>query len=497
MGRANFVLLCACLIVVVFATTAVAEPKGSFQIVPFGGSLYLDEGVDMRTFNPYGGLRVGYWISERSGLEVSLGYTRTRLDTVDNFYEGEFLDFAPEFNVYVTTLNYNYNILNRHDITPFVFAGPGFTTMLYRTRAENQDILVNYGVGLKYFFKGRFAVRGELTHYYVLDEGFENNMSHFSATVGLSVGFGGDTAKWVKMAEPIKAVKEKEVLEAPPELEREAPYGAVGLGMEFPDADQDGVPDNVDKCPDTPFEFRQLVDETGCYKAVTIQLLANMVYFDSGSAVVKDEYKAFLNRVANELNNNPEKGLMITGHTDNLGTETDNVILSQKRAAGIEDYLVSQGIDSSRIASLGMGGALPLASNDTAQGRAQNRRGQIYLMSRPAMVKNMGTMVFYDFARTDLKSGYEANLQQVVSEMNARPGSWVLITGNCDAVGSDSVNIPLSLERAKTVKSYLLNQGVDVNKVSLDCPGEANPVADNSTAAGRAKNRRVDVDLYY
>jgi len=81
-----------------------------------------------------------------------------------------------------------------------------------------------------------------------------------------------------------------------------------------------------------------------------------------------------VNEFADYLTLNPKLTVTIEGHTDNVGGDADNQILSQNRAKSIFDYLVSRGIDKSRLSYKGYGASKPIANNGTAEGRAKNRR---------------------------------------------------------------------------------------------------------------------------
>ena len=72
----------------------------------------------------------------------------------------------------------------------------------------------------------------------------------------------------------------------------------------------------------------------------------------------------------------------IIGHTDDKGDDNDNMVLSKLRAASVRDYLISEGIDASKMITTGMGETMPIASNDTKEGRAQNRRVEIRVLGR-------------------------------------------------------------------------------------------------------------------
>jgi outer membrane protein OmpA-like peptidoglycan-associated protein len=71
---------------------------------------------------------------------------------------------------------------------------------------------------------------------------------------------------------------------------------------------------------------------------------------------------------------NPDATIVISGHTDNVGSDEDNRTLSQKRAQSVKDWLVEKGINAGRMKVVGKGEAEPMATNDTEEGRAQNRR---------------------------------------------------------------------------------------------------------------------------
>jgi outer membrane protein OmpA-like peptidoglycan-associated protein len=98
------------------------------------------------------------------------------------------------------------------------------------------------------------------------------------------------------------------------------------------------------------------------------------IYFDSGSAVLKTESYPVLDGVANLLIANPGARIEVSGHTDSQGSESSNQSLSERRAASVRDYLVSRGVAASMLTTAGYGESRPVASNDTADGRARNRR---------------------------------------------------------------------------------------------------------------------------
>jgi OOP family OmpA-OmpF porin len=135
------------------------------------------------------------------------------------------------------------------------------------------------------------------------------------------------------------------------------------------DSDGDGVADHMDQCPNTP--MGATVNEVGCWSLEATTL------YDSNSSYMKAEAYPLLDEVASILMQNPEMKVEVQGHTDNKGSAQYNQWLSEKRAQRVTDYLVSKGIDPSRLEAKGYGLTQPVASNDTAEGRAQNRRVEL------------------------------------------------------------------------------------------------------------------------
>ncbi|MEL7128499.1 MAG: OmpA family protein [Pseudomonadota bacterium] len=112
------------------------------------------------------------------------------------------------------------------------------------------------------------------------------------------------------------------------------------------------------------------------------QLQLNMpsdVTFASGQSTVQPQFYGPLSEVANTLQEFPSTAVDIIGHADSQGAEDFNQTLSEQRAASVQSYLQSQGVNSVRLASAGFGETRPIADNGTAAGRAQNRRVEVIL----------------------------------------------------------------------------------------------------------------------
>jgi OOP family OmpA-OmpF porin len=102
---------------------------------------------------------------------------------------------------------------------------------------------------------------------------------------------------------------------------------------------------------------------------------------------------------------------------------------------------------------------------------------------------------FFDFDKAVLKPEGKAKLNDLVSKLQDLNLEVIIAVGHTDSIGSDKYNQKLSVRRAEAVKSYLVSKGVESNRVYTEGKGEKQPVATNKTAAGRAQNRRVEIEV--
>jgi len=153
------------------------------------------------------------------------------------------------------------------------------------------------------------------------------------------------------------------------------------------DSDNDGVIDRDDDCPLNAGSRAN----KGCpvirtyYPAASTEVSKNAIFneaidaiqFNSGTAQLKTSSYSVLSKVVDELLFNPSMNILIEGHTDNLGDDFQNQKLSEQRAQSVKTYLISKGISSSRVTTVGYGEAQPRDTNSTTNGRYRNRRVEI------------------------------------------------------------------------------------------------------------------------
>ncbi|HQY38493.1 MAG TPA: OmpA family protein [Giesbergeria sp.] len=119
----------------------------------------------------------------------------------------------------------------------------------------------------------------------------------------------------------------------------------------------------------------------------------------------------------------------------------------------------------------------------------------------PAPAPAMATKVtyaadaFFDFDKSVLKPAGKAKLDDLVSKVKGINLEVIIAVGHTDSVGSDAYNQKLSVRRSEAVKAYLVSKGIEKNRVYTEGKGEKQPVADNKTKEGRAKNRRVEIEV--
>ncbi len=204
------------------------------------------------------------------------------------------------------------------------------------------------------------------------------------------------------------------------ELETEYTTNVLAFGLKYafnsgpaPDEDGDGVPDANDKCPGTP--PGRVVNADGCELdsdgdgvvngddacpntepgvevmsngcAVGQNTVLRGVNFEFDSATLTYEAEQILNGVAATLKSSPNFVVELQGHTDSYGSDAYNLNLSDRRAASVRRYLIGKGIAAERMFSTGYGESAPVAGNDTAQGRAENRRVELHTISDDAQAR--------------------------------------------------------------------------------------------------------------
>jgi OOP family OmpA-OmpF porin len=288
------------------------------------------------------------------------------MDLEYDHYSGKFRDYdvvAPgaEFDKWKMS---NWGIMSRYHfgeamVRPYLAAGVGWQ----RHRSvldEDTNLTTTIGAGLRGQFTKHFSGTAEVLYRWDHDGSSLESQSHFNDliySIGMSFDFGG------KSAPP-----------PPPP----PPPAAPPPPPPNPDLDGDGVLNERDKCPNT--RPGAVVDLDGCEVEAVIEL--DGVNFDFDKATLRPEAKAVLNEAAALLSKHDRVVVEIAGHTDSMGSEEYNQGLSERRAASVKDYLTSKGVKATHLTAKGYGESRPVASNDTEEGRAENRRVEMIVLDR-------------------------------------------------------------------------------------------------------------------
>ena len=222
-----------------------------------------------------------------------------------------------------------------------------------------------------------------------------------------------------------------------------------------------------------------------------------MFAFDSAELTQdgKDTIAAYRKKLGPELTQ--AFLVLVIGHTDSTGDEGHNMRLSLARADSVAEHLISGGVDPKIIETLGAGPHRPIASNDTREGRMQNRRVDIYAIAEVRALDRMNfpSAALFERDIAELSDEGKALLDRNIQtgrDMFSRADA-IIIVGHTDDKWDADYNMKLSEARAATVRDYLISQGVDSTRMVTMGAGETMPIADNSTRTGRAANRRVQV----
>ena len=252
----------------------------------------------------------------------------------------------------------HYFTLKDSKLSPYAFVGAGYQWV---SGAYRNDAVADLGLGTKYSFKSNLNAFVELRGL----RDFDNNDNHFGAIIGVNYLFGDSDVK-----EAVKQVLDNDQDGVSNDMDK-CPNTPAGVKVDSNgcalDTDKDGVADYKDKCANTP--AGAAVDANGCTLTYNFHIT-----FDNNSAKIKPEFVDTIKKFAKFLKDNPQYKASIEGYTDNRGSVTYNKKLSEKRAKAVYEELIKLGISKDRLSYKGFGPENPIASNDTAQGRAENRR---------------------------------------------------------------------------------------------------------------------------
>lgn len=363
---------------VLLAATLVSASDFNYEVTPVAGYMWNSTAKEtgLHADGAMGGVEnhavygVELQMNNASDLikpELSVLYGRDTVTGAAN-YTG----------VLTTMLNGVYELDTATAFTPFAKAGLGYQWYTNTHPSDFDGLVLDAGMGLKTDLTKHIALKLEGLYMYKMNNNGNTNGSNgevhnVAALAGLTFNFDEKAAPVIAaVAAPVVAAVVAEKPKPAPVVVAEAPKPIVPVVAAPIDSDKDGVFDPADKCPNTPAGFK--VDVDGCPVKATLHL-----NFATNSNKVDTEGTAKVNTFAAFLKESPAYKAAIVGHTDSTASDAYNQKLSEKRAAIVRDMLIKDGVAADRLTAAGEGEKMPIASNKTKAGRAENRRIEVEL----------------------------------------------------------------------------------------------------------------------
>jgi len=442
-----------------FTTTSHAqfEPE-SYSFSPTIGLYTFDQHQELKS-SALVGLRISRYLTSRWAMEGVILYVPTESKTKvgsDNEVSGTLYH-----------LDGLYHFPNKTKWLPFLAAGVGAMTLSGSNTGADNNLMLNYGGGIKYLYSDKMSLRADVRQVLLDDVSIEHNMVY---TVGLefSWGRGGNTNAQSDSAPISNATSQSAQEETAP-----ASAGAAALR----DSDKDGVPDALDLCISTALGIA--VDKEGCP-------------IDSDGDGTPDH--------RDKCPDTP-KGLITDKNGCTLDTDQDGVPDSKDFCANTPKGVAvdEKGCPLSKSAgseadSDGDGVADSL---DKCPGTPLGTR--VDENGCPMEIKEKTTTeshIRFETGKSKIREDFMGEVKRVADYLKKFPETGIDIEGHTDTTGPERLNIRLSLERAESLKNALVTRfGIKATRLSTKGHSFKRPIADNNTVEGREKNRRVVVIL--
>lgn len=297
---------------------------GSFEVNPYIGYNFFESSQNLKNAPVYGG-RLGYNFTKYFGVEIAGQYINTNLDDKNktNNTEGQFGYPMDRVELYSYHIDAIVHLLPDSRITPFIVAG--FGGAHYNPRISTNDMpAFNVGIGAKLALTKNIALRLDVQDY-IVTEIMQETYHNIGVTFGIVFSFGG--------AEPATVAKSEPIVEP-------APAPVVEEKVVVLAASEPKVEEKVMVAAAEP----------------KIVILAfEDVHFDFDKSTLKPEARDILKRNFQVLKDNPNAKIRIAGYTSASGTAEYNQKLSERRAKAVQEFLISEGVSSQSLSTIGYG----------------------------------------------------------------------------------------------------------------------------------------------
>jgi OOP family OmpA-OmpF porin len=333
-----------------------------WYVAPYAGYYHNDDDRLSDSGTLLLGIGIGRHLAPNTTLDVFVDRTQRGANEAGRILFGT--DDAMESTMIGVALRHYFG---EGSWQPYIMGGVGLSN--HRSGVEDGwDPAVQVGGGLQYAFNADTKFRAEIFGRHDMDGDSvpgSDNFTDFGINLGLTMAFGSAP-------------------EAPPPAPPVAPRPAPVPDCSTLDDDNDGVNNCDDKCPATP--AGTVVGPDGCPQEVVIDLRGVEFLFDRpkpgqtsvDNAGLLPGSIEILEQAVDVLTRYPNIKVEVAGHTDSTGPDAYNQGLSERRAKVVYDYLISKGIDASRLVGPnGYGETRPIDTNDTREGRQRNRRTEL------------------------------------------------------------------------------------------------------------------------
>ena len=449
---------------VVTATASFAAVnKSEFSLSPMIGGYVYDKSAQGLDSSVMIGGRVGYNFTSAIGIEALYDYVVPSDSSKWNLR-----------NISMHRLGGQalYHFFPDKKFVPFLAAG--YSRVIFSGTDVNSSShgSMDYGVGAKYFVTDNIAVRGDLRHIFYEYDSVNYNNVEFALGAYMQFGAVAPAAKPLAPALTPEPVKSVAAAVPPPEPVKIAPVAPEPIKPVFVppvDSDFDGVPDILDKCPNTP--AGTVVDSDGCpvdtdkdgipdFLDKCPNTPAGTVVDSAGCPVDtdKDGIPDYLDKCPNT-----PAGTVVDSAGCPIDTDKD----------GIPDYLDKCPNTPAGILVDASGCPVEVAKK---------------FCNNPTVIA-----ISFDTGKSNIKPKYFDELNSLGSFLKEFPNSRGTIKGHTDSEGGKEHNLKLSQERTDSVRSYIINKfNISGDRISAKGYGSSQPIASNKTESGKAKNRRIE-----
>ena len=436
-------LLCITAGVLVTASAAfAANREGQMSVSPYIGGYSFEGDGRLDTSLAYG-VKAGYNITERFGAEAVFDSTRAKTSRYEKNYSlyrygGELL----------------YHFFPKNDLVPYLAAG--FNGLNFDANGSDGKVrgAFDYGVGAKYFLNDSFALRGDVRHIiYRVNDWTNSNLEY---TIGAYIPFGGTKAAPKPAAAPLPVPKAVEPPPAPKAVEP-PPVPA---------------PAKVEPPPTPP----RTVEPPPAPAVPEASLTVVPATLDRGQQAVL----SWKSKHASDCNIQPGIGpVPPQGARPVTPGDSTAYSITCNGSGGIATAATSVTV-STRVPPI-----IPVLPKPAVQAVAEK------FCSKPAIIN-----IQFDTGKADIKPQYAAELKNLAEFLKEFPRATGEISGHTDNVGGKEMNRKLSQQRAESVKKYIVDTfGIASERISAKGYGYTKPLADNKTAAGKNKNRRIEASF--